>query len=491
MRQYQPNTASIYYHRNNHPSVCIATITQLEEGKYSIRALDTAYTKKMLNISVSTRMAKFDNITVDTLPESLTTPMKLLGKRVDHVLAHTNSGKSTKTELERLAVMQQLVGRLRKGRFSLTPTIQNTRNKNIVTFDFLLTVPYSDLQEILRPSVKVVQRLHVEKTLHVKAVNMPSGEEYVVMDQQGNGIGYLPSHIEDFCRVQYQNRAIPLLRILNILDCVRQKEAPPYLVIEVRGEFLVNTLEDSVIAKSTYLGKGVHGVHRPVIENGDVVGSEVVPTTVRDIPPVTPAFVKAEEKLSEQTKHTKDKLMKKVQFVILACMNKDNVIGVNGHLPWHIPEDMELFKKLTREQLVIVGRKTFESLPKHMPYRNFIVVSGRSDYPVYPRGDSTIVVKNMEEAMKVASESAVLNGKRKVYVIGGANVYEQMIPFCHEAIITVCCNPVADEENTHPVFFPKLPESYVLQISPQRLCSNEHGVVFVNYYRNAALTKPW
>ncbi len=103
----------------------------------------------------------------------------------------------------------------------------------------------------------------------------------------------------------------------------------------------------------------------------------------------------------------------------------NGVIGNEGKLPWHIPADLKRFKALTMDKPMIMGRKTFESLPGLLPGRRHIVLTRRE------RWDSTgaEVVRSVAEALEVAGEG-------EVAVVGGAAIYDVFLKVAHKVELT-------------------------------------------------------
>ena len=98
---------------------------------------------------------------------------------------------------------------------------------------------------------------------------------------------------------------------------------------------------------------------------------------------------------------------------IIAALSPEAVIGVDGNIPWHYPADMKRFKRLTVGSTIIMGRLTWESLPRRpLPRRRNIVISGRPDSIVGPGVDSFPDI-----------ESALADCKGDVWFIGGARIY--------------------------------------------------------------------
>jgi dihydrofolate reductase len=105
----------------------------------------------------------------------------------------------------------------------------------------------------------------------------------------------------------------------------------------------------------------------------------------------------------------------------------DRIIGMDGSLPWHLPEDMRRFKELTMGSTVVMGRVTWESLPEKfrpLPGRRNIVVSRQSSYDA-PGAE---VTSTLEDALAIGGDD--------VWVIGGASIYEQALPFADRVVRT-------------------------------------------------------
>lgn len=121
-----------------------------------------------------------------------------------------------------------------------------------------------------------------------------------------------------------------------------------------------------------------------------------------------------------------------MEIVLIAAVAANDVIGRDGTLPWHLPDDLAHFKETTMGHPVIMGRIAFEDILEHLseplPGRTNIVMS-RSD-PSVPA--SVIVVKSMEAALDAARET----GSRVAFVAGGATVYDQFLPVADRMILT-------------------------------------------------------
>lgn len=108
---------------------------------------------------------------------------------------------------------------------------------------------------------------------------------------------------------------------------------------------------------------------------------------------------------------------------------RNGVIGKDNTLPWHLPEDLAHFKQTTLGQPVVMGRKTWESLPpkfRPLPGRTNIVVTRQTDW----QAEGAVVAHSIEEAVQQCSADA------HVWVIGGAEVYAQAMPLAKCAVVT-------------------------------------------------------
>ena len=110
-------------------------------------------------------------------------------------------------------------------------------------------------------------------------------------------------------------------------------------------------------------------------------------------------------------------------MIAIAAMSPDRVIGADGKIPWHIPEDLKFFKRTTLGHVIVMGRKTFESLGKPLPGRENWVVSRAANFEGV-------------RMFRDPSEIATPGDGREVFVIGGAELYAALLPRCSELLIT-------------------------------------------------------
>lgn len=119
----------------------------------------------------------------------------------------------------------------------------------------------------------------------------------------------------------------------------------------------------------------------------------------------------------------------------IVAMDERRLIGASGALPWYVPEDLAHFRQLTMGHVVVMGRKTWESLPakfRPLPGRTNIVVTRHPEQLVLPEG--VFVAGSPDEALRLARDVAA-EGQR-VWIIGGAEIYRATIPLCDEIYLT-------------------------------------------------------
>ena len=131
------------------------------------------------------------------------------------------------------------------------------------------------------------------------------------------------------------------------------------------------------------------------------------------------------------------------ELTIIAAAANNNVIGNNNKLIWHIPKDLIRFKKLTLNHAVIMGRKTFESLPNPLPNRLNIVVTRDINY----NNNGIVVCKSIEEALTHCKNDS------QPFIIGGGEIYKQTISIVDKIELT---RVYKDFEGD--TYFPEIPE---------------------------------
>ena len=128
---------------------------------------------------------------------------------------------------------------------------------------------------------------------------------------------------------------------------------------------------------------------------------------------------------------------------IIVAVAKNNVIGKDNKLIWHLPEDLKRFKRITSGKNIIMGRKTFESLGRILPNRKHIILCNDMEMNI---DDDRVIV--LDDISKLDS---YINSDEENFVIGGATIYKLLMPLCDKLYITYI-----DKEFEGDVYFPEI-----------------------------------
>lgn len=126
---------------------------------------------------------------------------------------------------------------------------------------------------------------------------------------------------------------------------------------------------------------------------------------------------------------------------MIAAVGKNLELGKNNNLIWHFKEDMKFFKDTTMGHTVVMGRKTFESLPKALPGRKNIVISSNAEY----QAQGATVVTCVEEALQIADNE-------EIFVIGGGKIYAEFLPYADKLYLTEIDAECEDADTYFPQF---------------------------------------
>ncbi|MEP4148985.1 MAG: type 3 dihydrofolate reductase [Halioglobus sp.] len=121
-----------------------------------------------------------------------------------------------------------------------------------------------------------------------------------------------------------------------------------------------------------------------------------------------------------------------MDLAIIVAAAKNGVIGNNNALPWHLPEDLRYFKRVTMGKPIVMGRKTYESIGRPLPGRVNIVITRDRGWSA----DGVKVVHSLQEAVTLAAEIAVIDGVNELMVIGGAEIYSAALPQANRLYLT-------------------------------------------------------
>ncbi|MFM7816888.1 MAG: dihydrofolate reductase [Verrucomicrobiota bacterium] len=113
-------------------------------------------------------------------------------------------------------------------------------------------------------------------------------------------------------------------------------------------------------------------------------------------------------------------------FKAIAAMSENRVIGSGGRIPWHLPDDFKWFKQVTMGQILVMGRKTYESIGRPLPGRQTIVLS-RQGFAA----DGVVTVPDGDSLLRWVQDDP-----REVFVAGGSEVYQLLLPSCGEVLLT-------------------------------------------------------
>jgi len=154
---------------------------------------------------------------------------------------------------------------------------------------------------------------------------------------------------------------------------------------------------------------------------------------------------------------------------------RGGVIGKDGAMPWHLPEDLAHFKRTTLNHPVVMGRRTWDSIPprfRPLPGRRNIVITRQPDW--HQAG--------AERAASLAQARQLCAGSERIWVIGGAQIFEQALPLADEAVITAI-----DADFAGDAFAPTLDASWQQADSKTLTAANGLGLTFATWRRRRPL----
>jgi len=158
---------------------------------------------------------------------------------------------------------------------------------------------------------------------------------------------------------------------------------------------------------------------------------------------------------------------------MIAAMGKNRVIGFNNKMPWHLPADLQWFKKTTFGSPIIMGRKTYDSIGFPLPGRLNIILSRNKDLKI--KGCS--VVNSMDAALKLAREV----DKDEVFITGGAHLYNKFLVDANRLYLTLI-----DETFDGDTFFPDYTQYEWEEVAKVKHASddkNPHSYTFLTLDR--------
>ena len=142
-----------------------------------------------------------------------------------------------------------------------------------------------------------------------------------------------------------------------------------------------------------------------------------------------------------------------MKVILIAVMATNRVIGRDNKIPWHIPEELQFFKKTTMGHPVIMGRLTFESIGRPLPGRQNIVISRNPDF----QAEGVDTASSIEKALAIADDS------ESVFILGGSAIFEECLKFGDNIILSVL-----DREVEGDVYFPEFSDDDYQEIAQER-----------------------
>ena len=158
---------------------------------------------------------------------------------------------------------------------------------------------------------------------------------------------------------------------------------------------------------------------------------------------------------------------------IIVAKAKNNIIGKDNKIIWHLPEDLKHFKNITTGHKIIMGRKTFESLGRVLPNRKHIIFSNNPSFNV--NEENVKVVHSLLEIQDL------IEGKEEAFVIGGAMIYNFLMPYVKKMYVTEI-----DKEFEGDTFFPKIDDNMWKETSREKGIKDDKNNLdyyFVTYER--------
>ena len=151
---------------------------------------------------------------------------------------------------------------------------------------------------------------------------------------------------------------------------------------------------------------------------------------------------------------------------LIVAASTNNAIGKNNQLLWHLPQDLKFFKNITWGMVVVMGRKTYESVSKPLPGRVNIVITSKPGW----KAEGVWVAKDLEDAITLAKTTNC----KEIFIIGGGEIYKQTMPIADKIYMTR-----VHAEIDGDTFFPPIDEAaWELKGSTDFKADEKHGYDF-------------
>ena len=152
---------------------------------------------------------------------------------------------------------------------------------------------------------------------------------------------------------------------------------------------------------------------------------------------------------------------------LIVAIANDNVIGKDGKLIWHISEDLKRFKSITSSHKMLMGRKTFESLPGVLPNREHIIITRNTNFNI--DSDKVSVINDLNKFI-----NEYKNSDEEVFVIGGAEIYKKLLPYCQKVYLTSIYNSFEGD-----TFFPEMNlDNYTITYESEKITDEKSNLTY-------------
>lgn len=161
-------------------------------------------------------------------------------------------------------------------------------------------------------------------------------------------------------------------------------------------------------------------------------------------------------------------MMENIKLVHVVAMSQNRAIGKDNQLLWHIPADLQHFKRITQGGVIVMGRKTFESLPNLLPNRTHIVITRQSiDY------EGAETAHSLQDAILLAKAYAHAKQQNKIFIIGGGEIYHQSLEMADVLEITEVDTVIEGD-----AFYPDIDEKFIKTDETKTFYCDKSGFQF-------------
>ncbi len=157
-------------------------------------------------------------------------------------------------------------------------------------------------------------------------------------------------------------------------------------------------------------------------------------------------------------------------ITIIAAIAKNNALGKDNDLLWHLPADLKRFKKITSGHHILMGRNTFESIGKPLPNRTTVIITRNKRY----KQKGCKVAYSIERAIEIAQ------GDEEIYIIGGAQIYKQAM---EKDLVDHLDITIVHQEFEADVYFPEIDRNVWLEVSREDFKADEKNKYDYSFVR--------